>query len=418
MSKAKADTPEQAEFREYCRNWLNENKPAVPDFAVPKMGIDYMTEDQIQFAIAWQKSAYAAGLVGCDYPKEVGGAGRNNCQIVANSEMNRAKTPSMPGIIGLGMGAPTVFFHGSDELKQKLLPKLFSGDEIWCQGFSEPGAGSDLASAQTFAEKKGDKWIINGHKVWTSCAHFAQWMILLARTDKSDKYKGLTYFVVPIEAGLGKGVTVRPLIKITGETGFNEVLFDNYEIPDEYRLDEVGNGWAVAMTTLAHERGAGKFMTPASGGMYTTGKQDREEEKGKSPKEFPLISLAKNSIRNGKPAIEDPIIRDKVMKALVHSSAIKQQRRFRKVKGLCENPQRFALQDKLIGTDYVQYETALGMEIAGSQGTLYVGDENAPNGGKWPKAFMSSFAGTIAGGTNEIQRNILGERVLGLAKSK
>ena len=159
--------------------------------------------------------------------------------------MQAARTPFFPNVIGLGMAAPTVFYHAREDRRRELLPKLLSGEEIWCQGFSEPGAGSDLASVQTFAEQAGDKWIINGHKVWTSLAHFAEWMIILLRTSKDHKYDGLSYFVVPIRAALGNGVTVRPLIKMTGETGFNEVIFENLEVDDSYRLDEVGKGWQV-----------------------------------------------------------------------------------------------------------------------------------------------------------------------------
>jgi len=411
---AKKDSPEQIEFRRHCQSWLKDNTPHSPDFRVPKIGIELMTQEQIDYTVNWNKAAYDAGLIGCDYPKEVGGGGKEDCQAIANFEMRKAKTPPLPNPIGLGMGAPTVFIHGSDELKQRLLPKLFSGEEIWCQGFSEPGTGSDLASVQTFAERKGDKWIINGHKVWTSSAHFATWMILLARSDKSDKYNGLSYFVVPISAALGKGVTVRPLIKITGETGFNEVIFDNLEIDDSFRVGEVGGGWKVAMTTLAHERGAGLYVSPESGGLAATKEEVRAASK---KKEYPLVTLARNSIRNGKPAIEDPILVDKIMKTLINSTGIKQQRRMRKVLALNENPQRLGLQDKLIGTDYMQAMSELALEIAGTHSTLYIGDDNAPDSGKWPLSYLSSFGGTIAGGTNEIQRNILGERVLGLAKS-
>ena len=412
---AKKDSQEQTRFRKHCQDWLKNNTPDAPDFRMPKNGIELMTQEQIDYTSAWNKAAYDAGLVGCDYPKNVGGGGMKDCQVIANAEMRKAKTPPLPNPIGLGMGAPTVFFHGSDELKKRLLPKLFSGEEVWCQGFSEPGTGSDLASVQTYAEKKGDKWIINGHKVWTSCAHFATWMILLARTEKSDKYNGLSYFVVPIKSQLGKSVTVKPLIKITGETGFNEVIFDDLEIDDNFRLDDVGSGWKVAMTTLDHERGAGVYLTPESGGLAGT----RAESKvtGKK-KEYALVTLAKACMRNGKPAIEDPILVDKIMEALVFSMGIKQQRRMRSVKPLVENPQRLGLQDKLIGTDYVQLMSEVAMEITGAHGTLYTGDDNAPDSGKWPLSYLSSFAGTIAGGTNEIQRNILGERVLGLAKSK
>jgi hypothetical protein len=410
--KAKRDTPEQAEFRRHCRDWLASNVPPPPDFKPLRNGAEVATEEHLAYYSAWQKSAYDAGLVGCDYPVEYGGGGRTRCQIIANKEMLRAKTPILPGAIGLGMAAPTIFFHGSESLKQRLLPKLFSGEEVWCQGFSEPGAGSDLASVQTFAERKGDgKWVINGHKVWTSTAQFATWMILLARTDKSEKYNGLTYFVVPIKSELGKSVTVRPLIKITGETGFNEELFDDLEIDDAYRLDEVGKGWQVAMTTLAHERGAGPLTTPMSGG------QGQEDKPASERNAFPLLKLAQNSVRNGRPAIDDPVIRDKVMDMLIRQAGIKQNRRLRGVPGLAD-PQRLVLQDKLLGTEYLQDAAALALEIEGPAGTLSQFDDNAPDNGRWPLAYLSSFGGTIAAGTSEIQRNILGERVLGLDKSK
>ena len=410
------DTAEQAAFREECRAWLADNTPPLPRFKPVKSGVEVVTEEQLAYYRNWQKSAYDAGLVGCDYPTEYGGGGREKCQAIANQEMMRARTPIFPGVIGLGMAAPTIFFHGSEDLKKSRLPGLFSGDELWCQGFSEPGAGSDLASVQTFAERNGDRWVINGHKVWTSTAQFADWMILLARTDKSDRYNGLSYFVVPIKAELGQSVTVRPLIKITGEAGFNEVLFENLEIDDANRLDEVGKGWQVAMTTLAHERGAGVLTTPTSGGQGLQPKQPKNEEES-AGHEFPLVTLAKNTMRNGRPAIEDPVLCDRIMNMMIRQTAIKQQRRMRGVKGLAD-PQRLSLQDKLIGTEYLQDAAALALEIEGAHGTLSYADQNAPEKGKWPLAYLSSFGGTIAGGTNEIQKNILGERVLGLAKSK
>lgn len=414
--KAVKDNAEQAEFRTECRAWLANNTPPPPEFKPVKSGVEVVTDEQLKYYREWQGAAYEAGLVGCDYPTEFGGGGREKCQAIANQEMMRAGTPIFPGVIGLGMAAPTIFFHGNDDLKRARLPSLFSGDELWCQGFSEPGAGSDLASVQTFAEKKGDKWVINGHKVWTSTAQFADWMILLARTDKTDRYNGLTYFVVPIKAMLGESVTVRPLIKITGEAGFNEVLFEDLEISDANRLDDVGKGWQVAMTTLAHERGAGLLTTPTSGGQGT---QEKKQSSVETPSEhqFPLVTLAKNTMRNGKPAIEDPVLCDKVMNMMIRQTAIKQQRRMRGVKGLAD-PQRLSLQDKLLGTEYLQDAAELALEIEGAQSTLSYADENAPEKGKWPMAYLSSFGGTIAGGTNEIQKNILGERVLGLAKSK
>jgi alkylation response protein AidB-like acyl-CoA dehydrogenase len=401
------DTPEQAEFRAYCAGWLAENRPPKPSFRLPQSGIEVMTDEQRIYLQAWQKKCYDAGLVGCDYPEEYGGGGKKNVQRIANQEMAKAKVPLLIQVIGLGMAAPTIFHHGSEEVKKRFLPKLLSGEEIWCQGFSEPGAGSDLANVQTFVEKRGDTWIVNGHKVWTSLAHFADYMILLARHDRSDKYKGLTYFIIPIKGH--KGVTVRPLIKMTGETGFNEVLFEDAEIPDSLRLDDVGKGWAVAMTTLLHERGAGALVTPSAGagGGDTVGSSARD-----------LILLAKSCERDGRLASRDPILRDEIVKCLIDEEAMRQNLRRARVQGLLDHPMRIPLQGKLLISEFMQRVTELGVEIQGQKSSLYLDDENAPNGGQWPLAYMNTYGATIAAGTSEVQRNILGERVLGMPKSK
>jgi alkylation response protein AidB-like acyl-CoA dehydrogenase len=325
--------------------------------------------------------------------------------------MQRIGTPYFPNVIGLGMAAPTIFHHGSEQLKRELLPKLLSGEEIWCQGFSEPGAGSDLASVQTFAEPRGDKWIINGHKVWTSLAHFASWMILLARTDRTSKHAGLSYFVVPIEAALGKGVTVRPLIKITGETGFNEVLFEDLEIDDGMRLDEVGKGWTVAMTTLLHERGAGPLVTPQSGGR-------RADESGETGNASRLIELARHSWRHGARAADDPVIRDRLMQLAIREEGFALNQKRARVPALAEDMMRIPLQWKLAISELSQDAAALALDIEGAASSLYMADPNAPQGGRWPLAYLNSFGMTIAAGTSEVQRNILGERVLGLAKTR
>ncbi|MEH6635793.1 MAG: acyl-CoA dehydrogenase family protein [Halioglobus sp.] len=407
---ASKDSPEQAEFRQYCRDWLQDNRPGEPPVRLPLSALEIMTPEQLSYLQDWQKSAYDAGLIGCDYPQAVGGGGRSDCQRVANEEMIAARTPYLPNVIGLGMAAPTVFYHAQEELKQRLLPRLFSGEDIWCQGFSEPGAGSDLASVQTFAEKKGDKWLINGHKVWTSLAHFAEWMILLLRTDKSHKYDGLSYFVVPIRSVLGKGVTVRPLIKITGETGFNEVIFDNLEVDDSYRLDELGKGWQVAMTTLLHERGAGELQTPRAGGLKSKSTHATNTSN--------LIELARSTMRDGKPAASDPLIRDRIMQQVIRETGLQQNQRRARVPALLDHPMRVLLQNKLLASEIAQDTAALAVEVEGASASLYMGDDNAPAGGQWPLAYMNSYGMTIAAGTSEVQRNILGERVLGLAKSK
>jgi alkylation response protein AidB-like acyl-CoA dehydrogenase len=402
MSERK-DTPEQAEFREHCRRWLAENRPSAPPFRLPQNAIEVMTEEQRVWLCAWQKNAYQAGLIACDYPKEYGGGGHQGFQRVASAELARVEVPYFINVIGLGMAAPTILHHGTEEQKRRYLPSLFSADEIWCQGFSEPGSGSDLAGAQTFAERKGDQWVVNGHKVWTSLAHFASWMIILLRTSRDHKYDGLSYFIVPIKGA--KGVTVRPLIKMTGETGFNEVLFEDLHVPDSLRLDEVGKGWAVAMTTLLHERGAAE-SAGAGGGESL---DDRI---------MALIELAKKTRRNGKTAWDDAVIRDRILKLLVRLEALKQLGRRARVEGLTDHPMRLPLQGKLLMTEIGQDIAATALEVEGMASTLYVKDENAPEGGRWPLAYMNSYGMTIAAGTSEIQRNILGERVLGMAKSK
>jgi alkylation response protein AidB-like acyl-CoA dehydrogenase len=407
---AREDSAEQAEFRAHCRNWLQDNRPGDPPVRLPLTPLEIMTEPQLEYLQAWQKAAYDAGLVGCDYPEAVGGGGRKDCQRIANEEMIRARTPFFPNVIGLGMAAPTVFFHGTEKLKQKLLPRLFSGEDIWCQGFSEPGAGSDLASVQTFAEKKGDKWVINGHKVWTSLAHFAEWMILLLRTDKSHKYDGLSYFVVPIRSALGKGVTVRPLIKMTGETGFNEVIFEDLEVDDSFRLDELGKGWQVAMTTLAHERGAGELVTPRAGGLKSSSTHSTNTAN--------LIELARNTRRNGRAAADDPLLRDRMMQLAIREKGLAENQRRARVPALLDHPARLPLQNKLLSSELTQDIASLAVEIEGAAASLYLGDANAPVGGQWPLAYMNSYGMTIAAGTSEVQRNILGERVLGMSKSK
>ncbi|MBU4316086.1 MAG: acyl-CoA dehydrogenase family protein [Proteobacteria bacterium] len=409
--KERKDSPEQAEYREYCRDWLSRNDPGPSPVRLPQSAIELTTTEQLEYLCSWQKMAYDGGLVGCDYPVEYGGGGRNDCQRIANEEMQKTGKPYFPNIIALGMAAPTLYHHASEELKRQFIPKIFSGEEIWCQGFSEPDAGSDLANVQTFVEKKGDSWVINGQKIWTSLAQFASWMIILCRHERSNKHGGLTYFVVPMKAAFGKGVDVRPLIKMTGEAGFNEVFFTNLEIPDSYRLDEVGNGWKVAMTTLLHERGAGPLVTPASGGRTS-------ETANISSNAMALIGLAKKSFRMGKTAADDPVIRDRIMDCIIRQMGYAQSARRARVKGLMDHPMRIPQQGKLLMTELMQEISALGLEIEGAASTLFVADDHAPDAGQWPLGYLNSYGMTIAAGTSEVLRNILGERVLGMPKSK
>ena len=227
-------------------------------------------------------------------------------------------------------------------------------------------------------------------------------MILVTRTSKDDKYGGLTYFVCPIEGQ--PGVTVRPLVKITGETGFNEVFFEDVRIPDAYRLDEVGKGWEVAMTTLQAERGA----TEGAGSGADDDDGAIEE----------LIELARSSWRNGVLAADDPVTRDAIMQRAIVAEGMRHGARLARVPALCDHPMRLPLQHKLVASEFAQDNARLGLDIAGAHSTLYKRDPRAPQAGHWPLAYLNSFGYTIAAGTNEIQRNILGERVLGLPKTK
>ena len=405
------DTPEQAGFRAYCRDWLANNSPEPPPVQLPRTHVEISSQEQMGYLSAWQKSLYEAGLVGCDYPIEYGGGGRTNCQAVANMEMVRAKTPFLVNSVAMRMAAPTILHHGSEELKKRLLPTIFSSEEIWCQGFSEPSAGSDLANVQTFAEKRGDGWIINGQKIWTTMGKFASWMILLCRHDKSVKHAGLTYFVVHIQPELGKSVEVRPLIKMTGETGFNEIFFTDFVVSDKYRLDEVGKGWEVAQTTLLYERGAGSLVAPST--VYSITEFSKETSKA-----MKLIDLARESDRDGKTAADDPVIRDRIMKLCIREKGKSESFRRAHVKGLTEHPLRIPQQGKLIETELEVDIGALAVEIEGAGSTLYTGDQNAPAGGEWPLSYLAAQSLTIGGGTSEVLRNILGDRVLGMAKTK
>ncbi|MEE8164274.1 MAG: acyl-CoA dehydrogenase family protein [Myxococcota bacterium] len=393
---------EQQEFREYVRGWLSENIPAPPSFRLPLTAIEVMTTEQRDYLRDWQGQCYAAGLIGCDYPTEYGGGGHVGFQRIANQEMGRAASPILLNVVGLNMAAPTILVHGTEEQKRRFIPGALSAQEIWCQGFSEPGAGSDMANQQTMAVPDGEDWIVNGHKVWTSLGHFAQWMILIARTSRDHKYDGLSYSLCPIEGH--PGVQVRPLVKMTGESGFNEVLFEDVRVSDSLRLGAVGQGWQVAMTTLTHERGAAEN----AGGSRAEAIPVIER----------LISLARATRRNNARAADDPITRDAIVQRAIVSEGLKLNARRARVPALNDHPMRLALQQKVVVTEASQHEARLGVEIAGAHSTLYKLDAGAPDAGHWPLSYMNSYGHTIAAGTSEIQRNILGERVLGLPKSK
>ncbi len=402
------DAPESAEltsFRNDVQAWMKGNNPARPDFKLPQSFLEVESRQQFDFLRSWQSALYDAGLLGFDFPKEYGGQGIDrDRQRIVDQEMTRAGAPFLVNRIALQWAAPTILAYGTEEQKQKHVKRIISCEDVWCQGFSEPGSGSDLASLQTRAEKTDDGYLVNGHKVWTTLAHFADFMILMARTDPSaHKYSGISYFLFPMEA---KGITIRPLLKMTREGGFNQVIFDDTPMPSSALLGEEGQGWQIAMTTLMFERGA------AQGAR-------RELATGFLARTRHLIELAAKTQRNGKPLLDDPVARDRVVQFWTTAQGMAMSTMRGEAKSLnAERPMALPLMAKLVSSEWNQQLCEFACELLGPDAALWLNDPNATDKGEWPRGFMNSFGITIGGGTSQILRNILGERVLGLPKSK
>jgi alkylation response protein AidB-like acyl-CoA dehydrogenase len=400
------ESREDAEFRRQVRAWIETHKPGDPGFRLPQNFLTVETDQQFAFLRDWQHKVYDAGYLGLDWPAEYGGGGDpHKRQRIVGQEMSRARAPFMVNTIGLQWAGPTILACGTEEQKKRYVEPILSAEEIWCQGFSEPGAGSDLASLQARAEKQADgSYRVRGHKVWTTLAQYSKWMILLARTDPEvNKYAGLSYFLFPMDA---PGVTVEPLVKMNGEGGFNQVIFDESPMPADALLGKEGQGWQIAMTTLTFERGASE----GSGGGQATGAAESVKQ---------VVSLARQAKRDGRPAAEDPVLRDRTVKLWIREEGLRLAAQRARTPALnADRPGALRMMNKLVFSEFNQDLTALGCEMLGSETTLWLGDREAPEGGEWSRAFMNSFGITIGGGTSEIQRNILGERVLGLPKSK
>ena len=408
MSRREEETEskENAEFRREVRGWIQANRPADPGFKLPQSFLEVESDRQFEFLRDWQRKVYEAGYLGLDWPKEYGGhSDPHKRQRIVSQELNRAGAPFMVNVIGLQWAGPTILAYGTEEQKRRCLQPILSGEEIWCQGFSEPGAGSDLASLQTSAVPEGDGWVVTGHKVWTTLAHVAKWMILLARTDPAaHKYAGISYFLFPMDA---PGVTVQPLVKMTGEGGFNQVIFERAPMPKEALLGQLGQGWQIAMTTLTFERGAAE----GTGGGSATPTAESVRA---------IASLLHRMRRDGRSAAEDPVLRDRLTQLWIDEEALRLTGQRARVPGLNvdDRPLATRLMNKLVYSELGQRMTEFACEGLGPDAGLWLGDPSAPDKAEWPRAYMNSFGVTIGGGTSEIQRNIIGERVLGLPKSK
>lgn len=390
-------TPQEEAFRDQLRRWLEVNAPG--DWA--KLRSRFATkEEQTAFLKGWQRKLYEAGYVGLHWPKAYGGRGATIMeQAIFCEEMARAKAPELPNVIGLDMAGPAVIHHGTEAQKKRYLPKILSAEEIWCQGFSEPNAGSDLAALQTRAELKNGAYLVNGQKVWTSYAHIAQWCILLTRTDpKAPKHKGLTYFLVDMRS---PGVAVKPLRQMSGDAEFNELFFENVEVPAENILGRENGGWEVAITTLMFERGPRTISRQL---MLLQGIDA-------------AIELARRLDRHGNKASQDPVIRQRLAQFYIDSHAV----RYSTLRALTkllrgEPPGPEGSASKLFWSETWQRLLELLLELEGPYALLWEGTDWAIEGGYWQFRHLRSRGDTVAAGTSEIQRNIIAERVLGLPK--
>jgi alkylation response protein AidB-like acyl-CoA dehydrogenase len=380
------DTPEEAAFRAEVRAWLEANIPT--ELTGPRSG----EAEYEQAWRAWSRKLYDAGYVGLTWPEEYGGKGAPySHQAILLEETARAEAPQHMNVIGLGMAGPTIIAHGTEEQKARYLPRILSVEEIWCQGFSEPGAGSDLAAARTSARLEGDHFVVDGQKVWSSFAHIADWCILVTRSDPdSHKHAGLTYMLVDMHS---PGVEVRPLRQITGEAEFNEIFFTGVEVPAENVLGEIGQGWGVAMTTLLHER--------ATLGFALTAMLEVNVRK--------LLTLARERA-NG-----DPILRDRVAREWIEQRALRLTN-YRSLTQLIKTgmPGPEGSVSKLHWSESNQRLTKLALELLGPGSQVGNGDA----AGYWQYQQLRSRGNTIEAGTSEILRNIIAERVLGLPRSR
>ncbi|MDG2306664.1 MAG: acyl-CoA dehydrogenase family protein [Candidatus Binatia bacterium] len=391
-------------FRAEVRTWMEQNRPPQPGFVLPQTMLFVTTEEQFTYLRDWQAKVYAAGFVGVEWPSEYGGGGRaRGHQRVVDQEMARAGVPFLINLVGLAWAGPVILAYGTEAQKKRFIAKILRADEIWCQGFSEPSAGSDLASLQTRAVRNGDQWNVNGHKVWTSLGRFADQMILLARTDPgAQKHAGISFFLSPMKTD---GVEVAPLTKITGEGGFNQIFFADAKFPADRLLGQEGQGWEIALATLNFERGAAEGA--AGGGNSSNFDVAR------------TIELARRTQRYGRPATHDPSVRDRLARFAIEAVAIRFDRVRTRIPGLvADRPLALPLMGKVVGSEHAQRLADFGCELQGYAGTLTKGDRHAIDEGEWQRAYLNSYGLTIAGGTSEIVRNILGEKVLGLPKTK
>jgi alkylation response protein AidB-like acyl-CoA dehydrogenase len=388
------DTPEEARFRAEVRAWLEANAARLKA-GERAAGLEVRADPaSIKQAQAWQAKKADAGWACITWPKEYGGRGATAIQsVIWNQEEARFKTP--PNIFGIGQGmlGPTIMVHGTDEQKQRYLRPMLRGDEIWCQLFSEPSAGSDLAGLRTSAVRDGDDWIINGQKIWTTGAQYCKWGMIVCRSDPTaEKHKGITYFIVDMQA---PGIEIRPIKQINGLSGFNEVFFTDVRVADTQRVGGVNEGWRAALTTLMNERHS------IGGGA---GGPDFKE----------LVRLARQTLHNGRPALEDHAVRQQLARFYTRLKGL-QYTGYRTQTALSrgQTPGPESSIGKLVGAPLRQEMALLALDLEGPAGAS-CDPAVSPQDAAWQHSLLGAPGLRLAGGTDEILRNIIAERVLGL----
>jgi alkylation response protein AidB-like acyl-CoA dehydrogenase len=398
------DPKDLAAFAEQADAWFAENVARDPGFMLPLTFMEVGTDTQFNFLRDWQNKVWEAGYLGAAWPEAYGGGGLPQAfQNAATRAMRKRQGPIMLNAIGLNWAGPLLLEMGTETQKRAHLKGILSAEDIWCQGFSEPGHGSDLGSAQTRAVRDGDHFVVNGSKIWTTLGRYAKYMILLARTDPSTerKYDGLSFFLMPMKA---PGVETVPIRKLTGEHGFTQTFFTDAKAPADGLVGPEGGGWKVAMRTLEYERGA---RGGQAGGYVSVGANA-----------FDVFELAQRTKRAGQPVLDDPLVADEMVGFLMEIQALTLNGQRTQVPELiADRPQGIPLASKLMGTEMSRRLNDFAVRLTGVRGAYYVDEPEAADNGLWARNYLNAFSATIGGGTSQIQANIVGEHVLGLPKS-
>jgi alkylation response protein AidB-like acyl-CoA dehydrogenase len=387
-------TAEDEAFRTEFRAWLQNNLQYATPIREPLA--DEEAGDW-EARIRWHRKLNEGGWVAINWPREYGGRGASILQnIVYHEELERAGTAAPFTGFGIPLLGPTLIHWGTSQQKRRFLPKILTAEEIWCQGYSEPNAGSDLAGLQTRAIEDGDDFVVNGSKIWTSAAQRADWIFLLVRTDAdAPKHKGISYLLVDMKA---PGVAVRPLVQMTGARGFNQVFFEDVRVPRQNLVGQKNQGWQVALTTLMFERSTG-------------------HDRGIANQISELVELARRVPRDGRTAWESASVRQKIAQFALEAEAIRYtgyRQLTRQLRGLPPGPEGSML--KLCSTELALRLAAFATELLGPYSQLQLAAPFAMDAGKWSQRMLAARGATIYAGTNQVQHNIIGERVLGLPK--